>query len=328
VNRLRFARRQPAPEPTRAAKGAHEVTVMVPVCYQNERLVEAADPAPTLLEVSRRHGIAHASACGGHARCSTCRVLVVEHPENLSPPTEAETVLAARKGFGDSIRLACQTRPLGPVTVRRLVLDDDDLEMAQGDGPRAAGEERTLAVLFSDIRGFTPFAESHLAYDVVHILNRYFRRMGDTVLRHGGYIDKYIGDGLMALFGLEQPDADAACRAAVACALEMLTALPELNAYLARQFGQELRVGIGVHAGAVIVADLGHPLKRQLTAIGDVVNVASRIETATKEVGVSLLVSDEVLSRLGPGVRVGKQASVPLKGVSAPPVLTEIVGLS
>ena len=71
---------------------------MVPVCYQNERLVEAEDPAPTLLEVSRRHGIPHASACGGHARCSTCRVLVVEHPENLSPPTEAETRLAARKG--------------------------------------------------------------------------------------------------------------------------------------------------------------------------------------------------------------------------------------
>lgn len=300
---------------------------MPPVYYQNERLVEEDDATLTLLQVSHKHGLPHASACGGHARCSTCRVLVIDHAENLTPRTQAEALLAGRKGFGDCIRLACQARPLGPVTIRRLVLDDDDREMAERDGPRAAGEERTLAILFSDIRGFTSFAESHLAYDVVHILNRYFRYMGDAVLRHGGYIDKYIGDGLMALFGLEHADADASCRAAVACALDMGAALPELNAYLARQFDQTLRVGIGVHVGEVIVADLGHPHRRQLTAIGDVVNVASRIESATKEVGVSLLVSAEVLARLGPGVRIGQQAQVVLKGIREPRLLTEVFGL-
>jgi adenylate cyclase len=299
---------------------------MFPVCYQNERLVNG-DSGLTLLQLSHRYGIPHASACGGQARCSTCRVLIVEHADHLSPPTPAEALLAGRKGFGDCVRLACQARPLGPVTVRRLVLDDEDLEMAQGDGPHALGVERTLAVLFSDLRGFTPFAESHLAYDVAHVLNRYFRRMGGTVLRHGGYIDKYIGDGLMALFGLESDDADAACRSAVACALEMQAALPGLNTYLAKQFGQGLRMGIGVHVGEVIVADLGHPSKRQLTAIGQVVNMASRIESATKEVGVGLLVSADVLARLGPGVSVGKQQTVTLKGIQEPCLLAEVCAL-
>ena len=299
---------------------------MFPVCFQNERQVEG-DGGLTLLELSRRHGIPHASACGGQARCSTCRVLVVEHADHLSSPTPAEALLAGRKGFGNCVRLACQVRPLGPVTVRRLVLDDEDLELAQGDGPQAVGAERTLAVLFSDLRGFTPFAEGHLAYDVAHVLNRYFRRMGEEVLRHGGYIDKYIGDGLMALFGLECDDPDVACRSAVACGLDMLAALPGLNTYLARQFGQGLRMGVGVHVGAVIVADLGHPSKRQLTAIGEVVNLASRIESATKEVGVGLLVSADVLARLGPGVRVGKRQTVALKGVQEPRPLAEVLGL-
>jgi adenylate cyclase len=207
------------------------------------------------------------------------------------------------------------------------VLDNEDMEMAQGDGPQALGAERTLAVLFSDLRGFTPFAESHLAYDVAHVLNRYFRRMGEAVLRHGGYIDKYIGDGLMALFGLGDDDPDAACRSAVACALDMMAALPGLNTYLARQFGQGLRMGVGIHVGTVVVADLGHPSKRQLTAIGEAVNVASRIESATKEVGVGLLVSSDVLARLGPGVCVGKSQAVALKGVLEPHLLAEVLAL-
>src|SRR5205814_4021794 len=122
---------------------------------------------------------------GGHARCSTCRVLVLEGRANLAPRTEDEVRLAVQKGLEDDIRLACQARVLGPITIRRLVLDDCDHALAAASTPHTSGREVTLAVLFSDIRGFTPFAESHLPYDVVHILNRYFQRTGEAVLRHG-----------------------------------------------------------------------------------------------------------------------------------------------
>jgi adenylate cyclase len=241
---------------------------MTRVTFQQEKTVEAPDESLSLLQVARRNGIPHVSACGGNARCSTCRVLVLDGLENLTPRTEAEARLARLKGFEPNIRLACQTHARGPATVRRLVWDERDIELALAGTPHSTGREATLAILFSDIRSFTPFAEQNLAYDVVHILNRYFRDMGGAVLRHGGYIDKYIGDGLMALFGLDADDPARASRQAVLAALDMLRELPELNRYLSDHFGIALEVGIGIHCGSVIVAEIGHPRRMQLTAIG------------------------------------------------------------
>src|SRR5262249_46612015 len=159
-----------------------------------------------------------------------------------------------------------------------VVLDEQDEALADADTPTSTGREETLAVLFSDIRDFTPFTESHLPYDVVHVLNRYFYHMGEVVFAHGGFIDKYIGDGLMAVFGGGGNAPAGACRQAVRCGLGMLTALAELNLYLGRYVGTALEIGIGVHCGAAIVGEIGHPSRMQLTAIGDTVNVASRIE--------------------------------------------------
>ncbi len=294
------------------------------VTYQPEKTIEAPEDR-TLLEVARQNGIPHVCACGGHARCSTCRVLVLDGLENLTPRTEPECRLARLKGFEPEVRLACQTRARGPVTVRRLVLDEDDVELAVADTPNSTGREATLAILFSDIRGFTPFAERLLAYDVVHVLNRYFRHTGDAVLRHGGYIDKYIGDGLMALFGLDADDPDGACRHAVRAGLELLAELPGLNRYLGQQFGTTLAAGVGVHVGSVIVAEVGHPRRRQLTAIGDAVNVASRVESATKEVGAPLLVTADVAARLGEGFTLGRRARVRLRGTAAERELVEVL---
>jgi adenylate cyclase len=299
---------------------------MTTITYSQERAVEEDDLSLSLLDVSHKHGIPHASACGGHARCSTCRVLVLDNPDNLLPRTEAEARLARLKGFEDNIRLACQTHFRGPVSIRRLVWDDSDLELAQVCNQRSTGKEQTLAVLFSDIRDFTPFAESHLAYDVVHILNRYFRRMGAAVLRHGGYIDKYMGDGLMALFGLDAPEPRVACEQAVRAALDMLQGLPELNRYLSAHFDTSLGIGIGVHVGEVLVGEIGHPQRMQFTAIGDVVNVASRIESATKTLGARFLISDEVLSYLPGKLRLGRECRTLLKGKHADVLLHEVLG--
>lgn len=300
---------------------------MPTVDFDREESIEVEDLGQTLLQISLGAGIPHACACGGHALCSTCRVRVLAHPENLEPRNELETRLARAKGFGDDIRLACQTRIKGSVKLRRLVIDEEDLQIAREGTAQTIGRDRTLAILFSDIRDFTPFADSHLPYDVMHILGRYFRRMGDAVLRHHGYIDKYMGDGIMALFGLERSTPTEACLDAVAAALAMLDHLRALNLYLRRQFDTEFRIGIGVHVGSVIVGEVGHPRKMQFTAIGDAVNVASRVESATKEMGVGLAVSADVRALLGELARYGVSRTVNLKGKVGEHELSEVIGL-
>lgn len=283
--------------------------------YLNECAVESNNNGQTLLEIALNAKINHTHECGGQARCSTCRVMVLEGAENLGPRTSEEAELIAAKGFGDEIRLACQATVHGDVKIRRLVIDQDDIETAYSERGVNRGQERKVAILFSDIRGFTNFSERNLAYDVVHILNRYFKKVGDTVLANNGYIDKYMGDGLMCLFGLEETDPEKICREAVTTAVEMQRQLVKLNEYLKQQFfGEEFRIGIGVHYGEVIVGEIGHPQKHQITAIGDNVNLASRIETATKKVQANILVSDEVRANLGDHFEFRRTFSAQLKG--------------
>ena len=301
---------------------------MPKITYYHECTVEEEDLSLSLLEVSLKNGIPHTHVCGGKARCSTCRVLVVDHPESLKPRTEAERVLAVRKGFDDSIRLACQAGLCGDVTVRRLVVDETDTELTTQENPQAMGREAQVAVLFSDVRNFTVFSEGNLPYDVIHVLNRYFQPVGEAVLSHRGYIDKYMGDGLMAIFGLDCADARATCLDAVRAALAMRATLDDVNAYLANITDTRFAAGIGIHFGTAVVGEIGHPAKRQFTAIGDTVNTAARIETATKQFKTDLLVSDCVIRQIEGDVRIGQTFTAELKGKSGVHSLHEIVGLA
>jgi len=300
---------------------------MITIAYQDGRSVEEEDLGLTLLEISLKHGIPHAHACGGHAACSTCRVMVRDGLPNVLPRNPAEERLAARKGFEPDVRLACQTRVTGPVHLRRLVLDQHDAQIAQAEAGATSGREASLAILFSDIRDFTPFAEANLPYDVVHILARYFLLMGEAVLTNGGYIDKYIGDGMMALFGLSGGSAREACLSAVRAGLGMLDNLPELNRYLRQHFGVEFGTRIGVHYGDVVIGQVGHPGKMQFTAIGDAVNTASRVEAAVKGTGASLLVTEAVYTHIRDQVRTGVEVATVLKGKAGSYKLFEVVGL-
>src|SRR5260370_25459089 len=126
-----------------------------------------------LLVISLNHGILHVHACGGHARCSPWRVMIRDGRENALPRNPAEEHLASLKGLEPNVRLACQTHVVGPVRIRRLVLDDKDIQIAVAEESKSSGREEHLAILFSDIRDFTPFSEQNLPYDVVHMLNRY-----------------------------------------------------------------------------------------------------------------------------------------------------------
>jgi len=297
------------------------------ITYINEKTVEA-DKDQRLLDISLAHGIPHTHVCGGNARCSTCRIIVTEGAQNLSVPGEEEAALALRKGFPPDIRLACRAVAHGDVSIRRLVIDQEDIQEIIGTSIRTTGRELDVAVLFSDIRGFTTFSERHLPYDVVHLLNRYFREMGDAVVRHGGLIDKYMGDGLMALFGLGAGDGRAACLAAVRAAKSMLNGLESVNAYMRRNYQEEFKIGIGIHFGEVIAGEMGHPKKMQFTALGDTVNTASRIESATKKAGASLLVSDAAYNLVSKDVQRGRIFSAPLKGKAGKFKLFEILGVT
>ena len=297
------------------------------VTMQGEGSLTVA-PEQTLLQAVLAAGIHQSHVCGGRARCSTCRVLVLSGLEHCTPRNEQEARLAQSKNLVPEVRLACQTKIRGPVSVRRLVLDQWDIRQAIEQGPRhvEAGREVEASILFSDIRSFTSFSEQALPYDIIHILNRYFETIGQIIDEHGGYIDKYMGDGIMVIFGLDRSETRAHQQQAVQAALRMLQALEEFNHYLQQYFSHQFRIGVGIHSGTVIVGRLGFRKKQELTAIGDTVNTASRVESMTKELGAQILVSDRTHAAVAEEFIWGKQESVRLKGKQQALVVHELLG--
>ncbi len=281
--------------------------------FLNDAVIEETDLTLSLLEIALKHNIPHMHICGGKARCSTCRIIIKQGLENILPRNEIEQQIAEKKGMEDNIRLACQSRIKGSVTIRRLVMDNIDADLAMNQQGKA-GREQSLAILFSDIRGFTDFSERHLPYDVIHILNRYFQEMGAAVLEHHGYIDKYIGDGLMALFGVDKYNASTNCFNAISAAFQMIQSLDKVNRYLKQNFDESFEIGIGIHFGSVVLGNIGHRDKVQYTAIGDAVNIASRIEQQTKHANTPILVSETMYLQIKDQIRTGKILNTTLKG--------------
>ncbi|MEM8876417.1 MAG: adenylate/guanylate cyclase domain-containing protein [Pseudomonadota bacterium] len=279
----------------------------VDVSYVGGRAVHAS-PGQTLLEISRSHGIPHASVCGGRARCSTCRVRIIEGVENQPVPDATEARLLKRIGARDqSMRLACQLRPVGHLRVATLL-------PADRTGPHDVAEldryhwgvEQTVTLLFSDMRGFTQFSEKRLPYDVVFVLNRYLGALSDTIIAEGGYVDKFMGDGIMAIFTVDRgkpKDSTDAARAAIRAGMRMGQVLEEMNEALAPQLEAPLRIGIGLHTGPAVLGRIGaaksHHAGDRVTALGDTVNTASRLESATKELGVQTAISVATLEAAG-----------------------------
>lgn len=254
----------------------------------------------TILEMSRIAAIPHASVCGGRGRCSTCRVRITGDDRHRLPPASTEEAkVLARVGAPANVRLACQLHPPpGHYRVTPLLPAAAGPVEAYRRQPQAHGGERYIAVLFADIRGFTTISEGKLPYDVVFLLNRYFRATGQAVEAAGGRLDKFIGDGVMAIFGLNH-EPQQACRQALDAARRMALALDDLNEAMSGDLDLPLRIGIGIHAGPAIVGEMGYARAAQITAIGDTVNTASRLESMTKEFAVELVVSQELLDRAG-----------------------------
>ena len=250
----------------------------------------------TILEAVRDAGLAHASVCGGRARCTTCRVRISDGLAALAPPERAEALALARIEAPPNVRLACQTRPRADVAIVPLLPPGADASAARPPVPRE--RERPVVAMFVDLRGSTRIAESRLPYDVVFIMNQFFAEMYAALRATNGYYAQFRGDGLLALYGLES-DLKQACRDAMRGAAEMQRRLEALSHSLKAEVAEPLRIGIGAHSGVAIVGTMGPPEAPIYSAIGDNVNIAARFEGMTKIYRCVLVVSAETLRQAG-----------------------------
>jgi adenylate cyclase len=289
---------------------------VVRISYPGGRSIEVVRGF-TVLEASRLLGVPHASICGGKGRCSTCRVRVRAAPTALPEASSEESDVLHRIGNPPNVRLACQLRPQGPVEVTPLLTAFGPAREALRRPIYAHGGERRIAVLFADLRDFTHITETKLPYDVVFLLNRYCQAMGESIELAGGRVDKFIGDGVMALFGLETA-APAACRQALTAARLMSIRLAELNRDLAPDLDAPLRMGFGIHFGPAIVGEMGNGGMRPLTAVGDTVNTASRLESLCKLYDCELVVSEDLVVCAGVNLPGAHRREVEIRGHSKP----------
>jgi class 3 adenylate cyclase len=187
-----------------------------------------------------------------------------------------------------------------PALTDRVLAEGTDLE----------GEEVEATILFLDVRGFTEFAERAPAQKVVASLNALYEAIVPVIERHGGHANKFVGDGLLAVFGAPERRADHAARA--------LAAAREIAQSVRDGLGGELRVGLGVNSGRVVVGTIGGGGRRDFTVIGDPVNTAARVEAATRLTGDDILITETTLRALGhPADEFEERRSVPLKGKTA-----------
>ena len=270
----------------------------VAIAYTGGPTVQAPR-GPTLLEISRTNRISHAAVCGGRARCSTCRVRIEQGADSLPPAVFPEAVTLAAIEAPANVRLACQIRPTAPLTVTRLL-------RPIGTGPQAAGQqeadasgsEKQLAVLYINMRDYNELTKRKLPYDVVFLMNQYFAALGTTIRTQGGFIDKFLGDGVIAVFG-DRQGVEVGCRQALRTIRAIDLALDHVNSLLAPELGRPIQFAAGLHAGPLIIGRIGYGETIDLTVVGDVVKAAVELAQVAKERDVQLVLSADAAVHAG-----------------------------
>jgi adenylate cyclase len=276
-----------------------------------------------VLDASRRAVIPHASICGGRGRCSTCRVRILRGIESLPPPSQHEALILDRLHAPRNVRLACQLRPVQDIAVLPL-LPPDIVTDDQRRGSGATDMERFVAIMFIDIRESSALVEKRLPYDVVFLLNHFFEAVGGAIVAVGGTPNQFLGDGMMAIFGMECEPYEA-CRQALAAAVAIHHRVAEMNRTLAEELPQPIKIGIGIHAGNVVLGELGYRGRFLLTAIGDAVHVAARLQELTKTYECQAVVSQDVGAAAGVALSEFPQHELRVRGRAAP-LTVRVVG--
>jgi adenylate cyclase len=282
----------------------------------------------SVLEASRSLGIAHLSVCGGRARCSTCRVRVLGPAEHIGEAGRDEQRTLDRVRAPGDVRLACQLRPRGDIEVTPLFAPPPN---AGRPAPVSSfGRERDVAILFVDLRRWSGLSERQWPFDLAYVLDRYFAIVGAAVRESGGVPNQFIGDSVMAIFGLET-DLSTACWQALRATELIGERMDAWSEGFEAQFGQRLDFGMGLHAGRAAVGEVGYLDTTTFTAIGEVVNTASRLQDHAKTAASRRVVSLFAAQQAGfahsveqVDTLVVRGRSEPLAVICSPPMATPL----
>jgi adenylate cyclase len=287
---------------------------MINLSYGNGRTVRVPKGL-SVLEASLRNNVPHASVCGGRARCSTCRIRVIGDCSSLPKPSEREAFVLNRVGASadPAIRLACQLRPTTDLSFFQIFAPQITAASLRKAGSVRIGHERYLVSMFVDMRGSTTLAEKRLPFDTVFIVNRFLSAVSQAVLKCGGQPNQFVGDGELALFGLNT-DPQTACRQALQAAARIAKNIDELNLFLSHDLLEPIRFGIGIHSGEVIIGDIGYRDHHVFTALGDAVNVAARLQDMTKGFECEVILSEEVFKTAGLPVNLLPERELLIRG--------------
>lgn len=256
---------------------------------------------PTLLEISRANGVAHASYCGGRARCGTCRVRITEGAAALPAPSLAERFTLARVKAPVDARLACQIRPTAPLGVVCLVQAEGETPSAEPAAIQTGGESgglQPVCLLYVQMRDIDHIARDRLAYDLLFILNEFFAAAGSAIDRNGGWVDKFLGDGLLAVFG-QQHGLRRGTLEALQAARAIDIALDRLNEKVAAEIGREVRVSMGVHCGSFVIGRIGLGKTSVQSVVGLGPNVAQQLAKFAEAQDWQVTMSADVAAQAG-----------------------------
>jgi adenylate cyclase len=267
----------------------------------------------TVLEASRSHHIPHMSMCGGRARCSTCRVRVVNGEANCPAPEADEAHTLARIGAPTSVRLACQLRPRGDIAVVPLLAVAPATLL-----PNAVRNsvERDIVVMLVDWCDRTAFAKRHPLQDVLYFAQLFGEAVVSSVRTEDGAHYESGGDEVVVMFGLNEDFAHA-CRSALEAAARVERALETLDDRLGREFGDATRFAVIVHAGHAAVADIGFQDAHRLMAVGEATDTANRLRARAIELGVKFIVSSTVTDGAAARISSGNTQRIELAAAGA-----------